>query len=287
MFGPNTHLTAQLTTSFSHRDPAASGVLSAVTAGLARMIPGRPTDTILIIPGTGTTGMEAVLRSLRHMISFPEAGKFHARWQELSRTSGSRGRMLKGMCHFETSLSVMRMGAQNADVLDCVSSFPYYKASAPVMVGCFNKQLGCLPGCAWVSVSQEAWEWFVPSSTPSTLNLWLYKKYMEDKKQLPFTAPTALLHHYALALDSFCEHTLRRRCDIVCGLLSAYFTDAIIGDTSGPVITVPSALIPEAVAKAYDIYGWESGTSQFFTYNANPSEIEHFLNLCRKARLTA
>ena len=76
---------------------------------------------------------------------------------------------------------------------------------------------------------------------------------------------------------------MRKNIDTVSDLIvDALGEENIIGEKRCPVITVNRKVIPDALAKKYDLYGFHTGKSsyQFFTYSHEYNDYKKLVIFC-------
>ena len=284
MFGPNTHIKSILTISYSHRDNEFFDLYKDTVRRFKKIFNLNNYD-ILLIPGSGTVGIESVISSLKDNIQvIGNNGVFFKRWEEMINGYNKLGNKNIIYCQLETSNS--SYFEHNEGIVDCISSFPYYDIpkNTEVFITCVNKQLGSYPGLAVVGVKKDCWNKFKKSSNVSYLNLYRYFKYSKQN-QTPSTAPTHLFQHLNIILRTFDLEKLRNYIDNISEMIvNAVGSSNIIGEKKCPVITINKDIIPIEIANKYQLYGinTDSDNYQIFTYSCNKKLYEKF---CKDLKL--
>ena len=84
MYVPNTHIKDSLKVSYYHRDNKFFTLYKEVDT-LFKSTFNLEEYTLLYIPGSGTVGIEAVIRSVTPIVNLiGNEGRFKSRWQELT-----------------------------------------------------------------------------------------------------------------------------------------------------------------------------------------------------------
>lgn len=282
MFGPTPSCAIRESVDFSHREPRFFDLLDSTAFLFQNKFDLHDFD-ILFLTGSGTLSIEALIYSCMAPVEIegPE-GKFTQRWKCLADHYNKLKPSMPPVslsCGFETSICRSFTGSR--DLLDAVSSFPYY----PIPKAVFgfgtvsSKQLGAAPVLAIIGVRKECWHRFGSSDVPSYLNLKLYRDYLEAS-QTPFTPAYALLSDLKVKLEHFDLDDLRQRIRTVSTMIVDHFGEEnIIGDKIGPALTIKAGSISQNVAKKWNLYGyWQQKQDlQIFTYSENPSFYAEFL----------
>ena len=287
MFGPNTHFSFKGQISFSHRDSDFMTLYDSVTELMIERFSLGDFD-LLFIPGSATIGAESVIRSSGRKISFPiSEGKFNKRWISVSSNYGklannSDGAISMG-CALETSLSTYY--SSKFDIVDAISSFPYYDIpeGCKSFITCFNKQIGSFVGLSLVGVRKDSWDLFKVPNEFSYLDLSRYRDY-SSLSQTPTTTAVHIFSHLLGLLADFDVERLRERIDTNSQILvDSLGEENIIGDSIGPVITVPKKIIPDELASRWSLYGTMSDSEviQFFTYSCPDEKYQFFADQFR------
>lgn len=278
MFGPNTYFSDDVSICYSHRDKIFFDLFHTVREKFSDTFHLEDYD-ILFIPGSGTIGIESLFFSCKRKINLIGVdGTFKNRWIQME--SGYRKEKnylepFEMFCQLETSQSALF--EKEGCFVDAISAFPYYDLPKDTLgfVTCTNKQIGSYVGMSIVCIRKDMWNEFIDESRMSYLNLSRYKAY-HDMSQTPSTAPTHIYEHLNKVLDEFDINEFRNRIDTVSDLVvDAIGKENIIGNLRGPAITIKNGVIPDHIAKKYDIYGYWAGRPhfQFFTYT---DEIENY-----------
>jgi len=281
MFGPNRQLNP--TDSTSHRAEESLAVIENVRELLTERFDLQDYD-LLFVPGSGSTGVEAVIESVRGQVILQGnmEGKFTQRWKQVSMAKASTKNTKKYddltmICQLETSLSEHQ--AIPANIVDAVSSFPYYPipTGTQIFITSSNKMLGALPGLAIVGVHKDAWHLIRERQYFSMLNLWMYKD-----NPVPVTMP---IHTFKALEDRLQapDHFIKLGNDIkiICNMITGFFKpDDIIGDRECPVMTIKKSAIPDDIAKKYRLYGYNTDSEyyQIFTYSNDFKRYKEFID---------
>ena len=290
MFGPNTHFKFEGRISYSHRDTEFKQLFERVSDLFKKKFSLQNYD-ILFIPGSGTVGMESVIYSLNKKLYFPnDDGKFNQRWismaKNYSKLSDTNQESLTIGCSLETSLS--KHNEEPFDIVDSISSFPYYEINpqSRVFVTCCNKQIGSFVGLSIVGVRKDSWDLFNNTNSSdedmqySYLDLFRYKNYSLSS-QTPTTTAVHIFSHLEKTLNVFDLNSHKAKISsISLELVKALGNENIIGDLSGPVITVPQEAISKQVSEKWSLYGGkeENDPYQIFTYSCDLDDYLNFVN---------
>ena len=132
MFGPNTLGRFSYDMSFSHRCQSSKKLYDRLTRLIKHKFDLNNYD-IVFVPGSGTFGVEALMRSSINKINvIGNDGKFKNRWDNIScnivlensHTSNSQ----EMFCQLETSNSSVYY--KEGCIVDAISSFPFYEIPA-------------------------------------------------------------------------------------------------------------------------------------------------------------
>lgn len=279
MFGPNTYFQDDVNICYSHRDKVFFDLFSDTRNKFSNTFDLDDYD-ILFIPGSGTIGIESIFFSIKKRIKMIGVdGTFKRRWTDLSNTYNDKKGEVEMFCLLETSCSTPF--SKEGCIVDAISGFPYYDIPSNTLafVTCLNKQLGSYVGLSVVCVRRDAWSLFIDEGKMSYLNLARYKSY-HDIAQAPSTSPTYIYEHFNKVLDNFDLEKFRSRLDRISDkIVSVIGEDNIIGCRRGPVITLKDGVIPDSLAREYDIYGFWAGRPNFqiFTYTDIEEKYDMFL----------
>ena len=284
MFGPNTLTEFTYDMHFSHRSENFKLLYKDVTKSFKLKFNLKNYD-IIYVPGSGTTAMEVVIRSLSTPVSvIGEPGKFKERWEQLANhmlINNKNGVPL--YCELETSKSKRNKHAKGG-IVDAISSFPYYPISPDtrVFVTSTNKQLGTFPGLAIIGVRKDSWYLFERPDTSklfSCMNINSYRKYAK-KYQTPTTTPLQIfdqLNNF-LQLFNLNNHILKinNNCKIIENEIGR---ENLIGDKCGPVLTIPKKCISLRLSNKYKLYNYNNSALnyQIFTYSNDSVYYEKFI----------
>lgn len=282
MFGPNTHFSRPVEINFSHRDTKFKELYSEVISLFKEKF-NLNNYEILFIPGSGTIGCEAVISSLNKAIFFPDSsGKFNSRWKSISKKYGKFSNSDQGIsmgCRLETSLS--SLSHEIYTIEDSISSFPYYDIhpDAEVFVTCINKQLGGFVGLSVIGIKSDFFENFSETNNYSYLDIKMYRDYAKQS----WTPTTAPVHNFMYLRDillNFDLTSFREKVSQVSKLLVETLGEKnIVGDTSGPVITINKSLIDDSLNDKWRLYGSNNDDTslfQIFTYSCAIKKYEEF-----------
>ena len=82
-------------------------------------------------------------------------------------------------------------------------------------------------------------------------------------------------------IKTFNLEQFRQKIDRVCKIVSNYISpDVFIGNTVGPVITIPKTIIPNYYAEKFDLYGYTNLATpnyQIFTYSQEELDYDNVL----------
>jgi phosphoserine aminotransferase len=276
MFGPNTDITTNIVTDFSHRDTHFINLYKELSnlmldkAGLHRH-----KYDVLFMGGSGTLAIESVFWSVLHPIDvIGNEGLWHDKWLEFdrrqpkSKTNGTH----KLYCQLETS------NGKTFDDADCIvdgiSSFPYYDIpkNTKIFVTTSNKQLGSLAGLSIIFIRKDFWNEMQSDAIFSYMNLARYKNY-GFIGQTPSTAPVTIFQHLQEQMVKFDVEKLRNKIDRNSELLIDIF-----GGEPSPVFVVPKTDIPIEIAIKYNLYGMNTDSKNYsiFTYTSDTYKYERF-----------
>ena len=290
MFGPNTLGRFSYDMSFSHRCQNSKKLYDRLT-GLIKDKFNLNNYDIVFVPGSGTFGVEALMRSSINKINvIGNDGKFKNRWGDLSRhifLENLHTRNSQEMfCQLETSNSSVYY--KEGCIVDAISSFPFYEIpdGTKAFVCCSNKQLGAFPGVSIVFVRKDCWDLFADDNLFSIMNLSLYRKYSQQS-QLPTTAPIQLFQQLIEKVESFDIDLLRSKVNLNSNKITSLFDDSdIIGEKICPVITVKKEAVPSNIVNDFKIYHYNNDYPyyQFFTYSTEDVVYDNFLKEVRKCQ---
>tara|TARA_R110001583_G_scaffold38747_1_gene124914 strand:+ start:482 stop:1336 length:855 start_codon:yes stop_codon:yes gene_type:complete len=284
MFGPNTHIKSTTTISYSHRDNEFFDLYKDTVRRFKKIFNLKDYD-IILIPGSGTVGIESVISSLKdHIQVIGNDGVFFKRWEKMVNGYNKSGNKNKIYCQLETSNS--SYFEYEGGIVDCISSFPYYDIpkNTEIFITCANKQLGSYPGLAIIGVKKDCWDKIKNTDRISYLNLYRYFEYSKQN-QTPSTAPTHLFQHLNTILRTFNINKLRNYIDNISEMVVNAVGDSnIIGEKKCPVITINKDIIPIEIATKYQLYGinTDSDNYQIFTYSCGKKLYE---KLCKDLKL--
>ncbi len=284
MFGPNA------VPEFHHRSEVHRYLMEDVIQLLKERCGVPKFYEIYFLSGSGTFGLEAVIKSLACSaytnIPNPEDTRyrFTNRLKQLLTTytkllSVSEADIIV-YCQYETGCSeYIQDDAFEGDVaiVDCVSAFPYYSIpeGAYIWVTVSGKQLGTAPGLVIVGIDPAAWECVIETSIQapkfSCLNLWMYRDYWQRKLQTPFTSSISILQQLRNNLQEFNLGVFRHKINIRRRMVQQIIpSSALVG--TGPVVTFKPKIFSEREAKAYGFY-YSQEMAQIFLWSGTDGEF--------------
>lgn len=287
MFGPNTYFKDEVNICYSHRDKVFFDLFGETRQRFSDTFNLDDYD-ILFIPGSGTVGVEAVMYSFKYRINLiGNDGTFKKRWTEFEKNYSNKKMSSKPYemyCLYETSCSSNYY--KEGCIVDAISGFPYYDIPKDTIafITCLNKLLGSYVGLAVVCVKKDKWNLFIDEGKMSYLNLARYKSY-HDINQAPSTSPTFIYEHFNEVLKSFNLEEFRNRINLVSDMIVETVGEKnIIGNKRGPAITLKNGVIPEELARKFDVYGYWAGRPnlQMFTYIDKVENYKMFLDELKK-----
>jgi aspartate aminotransferase-like enzyme len=232
MFGPNSNVPC------SHRDKKFIDLKKSVEFLFIEKFPYLKNYDILFIPGSGTLGMEAVIKCLLAEIEVvgPDE-KFTNRWRDIYKTYKSqKSKTLDKIslsCKLETSKSLLSNYA--TDVVDAISSFPYYpiEINTKIFVTCSNKQLGAPAGLAIIGVRKDSWDLL-----QSFDNSYSYMDLYRYKNNIPVTYPIEIFKALKANLENnkFLEQ-LYDKINSSWRIVKEIGPEYFINETMSPVLT--------------------------------------------------
>jgi len=282
MFGPNTHILSELELNFSHRDEDFFTLYKEVQ-NLFKDIFKLHNYELIFINGSGTVGVEAIIKSINRPITMiGNDGKFKRRWDDII-SQYDKDRTLTSIQMFsqlETSNS--SIFSREDCIVDAISSFPFYNLpnNTKAFITCPNKLIGSFPGLSIVGINKNDLNLIDNSTNFSYLNLNMYLEYSKNF-QLPTTAPIQLFKHLKKVLTNFNLDKLRNKVTVnSIKLVNKIGEKNIIGEKICPVITFRKDNIPLEIAKKYQLYGINSDTDnyQIFTYSTDDKLFNTFIN---------
>ncbi len=269
MFGPNTVGNYSVYTNSSHRGDWFRRAFREVQERFQQVFDIEEYQ-IMFVPGTGTSGLEALIRSWPYKISVTGPwGRFTDRLQELvDLDEGTRSdeEAFELFCRFETSANAFHV-TDLPCIIDAISSFPYkpLPKSCVAFVTCLNKQLGAMAGVSIVGVKLD----YVPCLRQVGYSLDL-KKYARAARQhaVPFTFPSHVFLPLIQRLqDPMLVLDLQDQIDAVSKkVVEAVGVKNIIGEHRSPAIAVKQEAISPQVAKQFELYKG-AGCYHIFTYS--------------------
>lgn len=286
MFGPNKTLAATISVGSSHRSAEFESLYKDVISALTDVFELSDYD-LLLIPGSATTGMEAIVWSVtsRPNVIGDDRGRWVQRWRDLVDTHNAtkpepnpEDVSISLSCLLETSLSAL--DDVHCGIVDAVSGFPYFEIpqNTQVFVTCPNKQLSALAGFSIVGVRKDSWENFDQGSKYTTLNLVRYKEYAL-LNQTPTTPPTASISSLLHSLRNFDRRAnreqIRSRAE---ELVSLVGVDSIFGLVESPVVTVKRDLFSDEIIQKYGLYRGAAfpGFVSIFLYSEDEADYRKF-----------
>ena len=268
MFGPNQITKYSHKMEYSHRTEKFKSLYKKCTQKIIDKFSLQDYD-LIFVPGSGTTGMETVISSLKTKVNVigPD-GKFKQRWLKYCENNERYDRESEVDLYCQLETSTGEVFCSGTGIVDAISSFPYYDIpkGTKCFVTCSNKQLGGFPGLSLVFVKKDSWDLFEGKEYFCTKDLLLYKK-MQENNQTPTTCPVQIFKQLVLIMDKFDLQQHRRRIDRVCNM----FSQIIEPDNQipCPVINIPKSQISKFVASKYELYNHnnEKDIYQIFSYS--------------------
>ena len=268
MFGPNSISKYTYNMSFSHRTEKFKKVYSKSRELMVKNFNLQDYD-ILFVPGSGTTGMETVISSLKEKIKvIGHKGKFKDRWLNYSIRNNKHDKKskLKLFCQLETSTGDTFY--KEGGIVDAISSFPYYDIpkNTKCFVTCSNKQLGAFPGLAIIAVRKNSWDIFQEKDYFCTKDIFLYK-HLSEINQTPTTCPVQIFEQLNHVLKDFDLSRHRSKINKVCKRFENILETE--NDLPCPVINILKEKISKKIAKKYELYNHNNDKEiyQVFSYS--------------------
>ncbi len=268
MFGPNQITKYSHQMKYSHRTEKFKSLYRKCTQKIIDKFNLQDYD-LVFIPGSGTTGMEAVISSLKTKVNvIGREGKFKERWMEYCINNGKHDNTSQTSLYCQLETSTGEVFYKEGSIVDAISSFPYYDIpkGTKCFVTCSNKQLGAFPGLALVFVRKDSWDLFEGKGYFCTKDLLLYRS-MQENNQTPTTCPVQIFKQLVIVMDSFNLQQHRRRIDKVCNMFSQIIEPD--NQVPCPVINIPKSQISKFVASKYELYNHntEKDIYQIFSYS--------------------
>jgi aspartate aminotransferase-like enzyme len=292
MFGPNTHLDAEIFVRESHRDNSSKTLIRDFRETFTRKFALQDFDIVFLVGG-GSVGVESLIYSSMNPIHVVGVdGDFTSRWQDLgaihNRSKWQSESVLNHQllyCQLETSTSAFQHFAEG--FVDAVASFPYVEIpdDARAFVTSSNKILGSFVGLTVVGVRKDLRSTLLIEADASYLSLARYFKYMEFD-QTPSTTSIHNVRHLLTVITETDYTEVRERINIVSDLLSETIgAEYIVGASRGPVLTIRAQRIPLDIARKWNLYQKprHGGVYQLFTYSCQLSDYEQFCDEISKA----
>ena len=285
MFGPNSISEFSYDMRYSHRTNKFKNLYKNCKELVLKKFDLSEYD-LIFAPGSGTTGMEIVISSLKDEIKVTgNEGKFKTRWLEYAKNNNkyNKNSNLNLFCQLETSTGEAYY--EEAGIVDAISSFPYYKIpkGTKCFVTCSNKQLGAFPGLALIFVRKDSWDIFQKKDYFCTKDIMLYKKYSEEN-QTPTTCPVQIFSQLRKVLKSFNVKSHRKKINKNCDMFSN--TVKINNDMPCPVINFSKKEIPKKIAFKYELYNHnnEKKIYQIFSYSNKTKKYKQLLKDIKNAK---
>lgn len=284
MFGPNPIHRVLGVSDYSHRDSSFIKLYSEIVNSIKFKFSLWDYD-IVLIPGPATLGLEAIISSSKLSVEVvPEEGKFNQRWRDIAERENTARQNPEGAaplslsCVLETSSSTLCL---KGDILDCVSSFPYYPIPecAKFFVLCGNKQLGSIPGISIVGVRKNYDHLIKENNKFSILNLYKHLQFSKESQTLT-TASTIVFEDLLAKIKQFSPEDNAELINSNSRILCDYFGPDIIGEVPCPVVTLPKHAISDKIASKWQLYGFNSKSEnyQFFTYSGTNEQYRKLIS---------
>lgn len=288
MFGPNKIGEHKYKITFTHRSKKFQELYKNLTVAIKEKFSLQEYD-ILFIAGSGTTGVESVISTIKkEIVVIGKEGKFKERWINLSKYYNYERFVRKTkkelFCQLETSVS--EVFEKEGCIVDAISSFPYYDIpkNTEVFITCCNKQLGAFPGLAIVGVKKGLWDEFKDDGYFSYINLSLYKEYSLNN-QTPTTAPIALFEHLLHEVNKIDLEEHRKHIDLSSDtIVDAVGREHFIGETRCPVLTFKKSSIPIDIAERWDLYGLTNESTDYYQIFTYSHPIDDYKNFAKEVK---
>ena len=290
MFGPNKYFRNYVKINYSHRDKEFFRIYRD-TINLFKEKFNLKDYDILLIPGSATLGIEALMYSLTVPLKITGIkGSFTNRWKIINdRYESFKEQGLKPVnlyFLYETSKSEYYSELEPG-FIDATSGFPFYDIPENSLgfVTCLNKQLSSYCGVAVIGIRKNCWHMFKLDNDDnlSYLNLRRYYEYSKIN-QTPSTFPTHILKHFYGVLKKYNVEKLREDILKKWECFDKYLPrKMIIGTPNSPVITFKNKAIPDYICKKYELYGYSANREhiQLFLYNGT---LHQFKKLFKKIK---
>ena len=269
MFGPNSIVKFNYKMAYSHRSDKFKDLYQNCRNLILEKFNLKEEYDLVFIPGSGTTGMEAVISSLKNRVKVVgHDGKFKQRWEKycLYNNKIDINSDLRLFCQLETSTG--EVYAETGGIVDAISSFPYYDIpkKTKCFVTCSNKQLKSFPGLALVFVKKDSWDIFQEKRYFCTKDIFLYKKY-SDLNQTPTTCPVQIFKQLNEAIRKFDIDAHRNKINNNCKMLGSILKTK--NNMPCPVVNVAKSEIPKSIAIEYGLYNFNNDKDiyQIFSYS--------------------
>lgn len=278
MFGPNATVSPQaMQPPYHHRGPAAMALLGDLDELFREQVLGAGWQ-LAFVPGSGTLGLESLAHAFGDGQNVATEGEFSTRLGSMISDYGwwSLGG-LRWAVQYETAESREDHRA-DAELWDCVSSFPYYDvpAQASAFVTVSSKQLGAEPIVAVVGVRDRVRFDCEGCSSYLCLARWLRATKERRFWHTPPLSALSDLKHGLLGHDTW---RLRKTIDARRGLLKEAAPGLqTIGD--GPVLTYEH--LPARVVAGWDLYVTKTGWPQVFLWSGTDAEYESFASVLKE-----
>lgn len=276
MFGPNTKKKIDQNVETSHRSRSFRILHRDLTQRFKQTF-GLEGWSILFLNGSGTLGIESVIRSVKFNVkTIGHEGRFTKRWAQMCQAYKNPNikREEKISCLLETSLSSF-FESDNI-IVDGVSGFPFKPVpkKAKIFITSSNKILGSVSGLSIVCIKDAS---LIKEDLEfSYLNLFLHLR-ASSKNETLTTASDAVYKDFYESISKLNVKRVIRKIKTNSKLISkAIGEDKIIGESTCPVITVPKKHINPRVSKKYDLYDGEDKW-HIFTYS---EKDEDYSRLC-------
>lgn len=295
MFGPNVTSIINANIDFHHREPKFFHIMNSIKILFNENFKLNNDFEILIQTGSGSLAIETVVNSYKGKFNLVGVdGNFKSRWSNmLNAYDKSDTKGMQFHVQYETSKSAHNIEFDNsAFFVDGVSSFPYFSIpqNAKIFVTVSSKILGASPVLGIILVHKSIINDFIDENIETYLNVKRLIKF-NNYNQTPTTPSLSLYVDLLKKLENFDLSTSINNINKVSNMIVSYFgKDAIIGNPTGPVITLnPDVTIPVNILTKFQLYGLNTinkkSSIQIFTYSEDLSLYEKLLTDLNKFKI--
>lgn len=275
MFGPNTKKKIDQNVETSHRSRSFRILYKDLTQRFKQIF-GLEGWSVLFLNGSGTLGIESVIRSVKFNVkTIGHEGRFTKRWAQMCQAykNPNTKREESLSCLLETSVSSF-FESDNL-IVDGVSAFPFkpIPKEAKIFITSSNKILGSISGLSIVCIKDAAL--IKEDLTFSYLNLFLHLQASSKNETLTTASDATYKDFYESMNKLNIEKTIRKIKTNSKLISEAIGKEKITGESVCPVITVQKKHIHPKVSQKYDFYDGEDKW-HIFTYS---EEEESYMKL--------